>query len=192
MNKIVWAIRSKEWIKDNPGKGTMYKTELKEDEAPPINLLAPIRNKLKGERNKDLIHDTGIYLIICEQAKSVYVGQSINMGSRMRSHKMNITAIDPPQLQTYAKIREDWNKYGAISFEFKRYLPLPNTTTSEDLTNHENNTMWEYMNNGYKLYNTVITGNIYCPENLRGLVLDLIHAINKDSSLIDKVRSIIP
>lgn len=73
MSKGVWIRRTEDWIKIDqpPHNGATYA------------LKSKIKNKVKPI-------DSGVYVIICEREKCAYVGQSINMGARMRNHKLCI------------------------------------------------------------------------------------------------------
>ncbi len=190
MSKIVWAKRSEEWIKANPGKGTMYKTELIEGNDPPINLLHPIRNSIKNAKKNKEANDVGIYVIICEIEKSAYVGQSINMGTRLRNHKMQIVGEKIPDVKTYHKIREHFVKHGIVQFEFKRYLLMPDANTDQ-LTDAENRIIWEFKKNGYSIYNTIILGNIYCPDDMKEVIQKLIFLAADSKELQNKIKLLI-
>lgn len=190
MTKMVWAKRSEEWIKLNPGQPTMYKTELTEGEEPPSNLRQEIRNAYKQQLKNKKENDAGIYVIVCEVTKHAYVGQSINMGTRMRSHKMCIINADEPKIKTYIKMREHYKAHGINVFEFKRHIniELSNSNTLIDL---EIQTMKDYIGMGYTLYNSTIMGNVHCPDNLKLFIENIIAKCINDPTLIDKVKSLI-
>lgn len=182
----MWLKRSEDWIKQNPGKGTMYKCVA--ETAEPDNLtalLAPVRKQYQKKPKKGL--DSGIYAIICEQAKRAYIGQSECMGNRMRSHKMCITTDRAAsQKNTYKKIRADYLLYGADSMQYVR-LKTYLGATSDQLVEYETQTMFEYLAKGYQLYNSTPIGNVYVNPELLPLINTIIAKITQDPSIIPSI-----
>ena len=172
MDKFKWAHRTPEWIKENPGKPTMYKVSLEE--------IKPLQSP------EYKFGDTGVYVIICEKAKRVYVGQSTSMGTRMRNHKMNITNYRTNSQNVYLKMREDFIFYGEDSFQFNRHIHLGGATCDELLL-QETFTMYEFLDKGYELYNgTVPPRTLKCPTHLLKEMQELIDKIVENPSLLLK------
>jgi predicted GIY-YIG superfamily endonuclease len=180
--KKVWMKRSEEWIKQNPGKPTMYKDY--PNNANVNSLVFDTRRVVKKRYEK---RTSGIYVILCEPAKSVYVGMSENIESRLRSHKFNINR--KYNKSPYIKICEDIETYGVSSFELKIYEEVNQTS---NLFRKETETMHLFKRDGYNLYNQVIgelsKDLIYCKEELQPQINKLINLATKD---IDKFNNII-
>jgi hypothetical protein len=191
-----WQRRDPEWIKENPGKGTMYKVdengnEVKKGEEDKIIIK---REKFKREG----IPDAGTYAIICEKEKYVYVGQSISVATRLRSHKWIICKPFIPTEGNYGAhyvlMHEHFKKHGMEGFEFAKQKPLPGATNSE-LLFEEVNTMIEFLEQGYKPYNhlasyQMIRASIFCPEKFRPEVELLIQGLIKNKVSIESVKQL--
>lgn len=189
MSKTVWLKRSEEWIKNNPGKGTMYKAV---PETAPREALMSINgtNRKRYEKKPEGDSDRGIYVIICEIAKAAYIGQSYNMGVRMRNHKAAILGRISSQNKTYDKIKKDVTTHGIDSIIFTKHC-FVSENSSENLTEKENEVMYYYLNKGYRLYNCSIPGNILCPEKHLILINSLIEKLKYSPELADKITVLI-
>lgn len=184
--KQVWVKRPEEWIKQNPGKPTMYKTTVTEKETPPELIKQLTNESRRVYAKKDKGADIGIYAIICEPSKRAYIGQSINVQTRLRNHKMNIKTN---QMKCYAEMRKDIETHGIECFEFIR---IKHCINGEDLTEEENNSMGEYISKGYKLYNTAITANnLFVNPEHKELFFKLNQLINSNPDIINKLQALI-
>lgn len=192
MKKIIWVPRTAEWIRNNPGKGTMYKID--SSEQPPITASASIK-KIYQKNNTPIItkgEDAGIYAVICNATKSAYIGQSTNMDSRMRNHKMMIIGTQE-KCSVYIRMKKDYQQFGIESFDFIKCYKLP-FYTNENLWVKEQETMWEYIEKGYTLYNIAVSlgdNVIYCPIHLKDLITKFIISAKEDSTMIDKLVTIL-
>ena len=204
--KYIWKHRSKEWVNDNPKKGTMYKVYIDEQgkELPdpeesiyktengvPKKLLKP--NKYGGvdERRIEKYKKSdpkkrGVYVIICEAEKHAYIGQSFNILTRLRSHKMCIR--NKSDQSVYRKMHEHFTKHGMEAFQFVDYEYIEHAT-EQQLLNREAKIMAQFAKDGYKLYNMalskqVIDSSIFCPDSIRTDIERLIDYIrgNKDKA----------
>ncbi|MES2395878.1 MAG: GIY-YIG nuclease family protein [Bacteroidota bacterium] len=183
MENYVWVSRSQEWIKANPNKGSMYKFYTSDGE-PPATASAETRKKYKKRVKSEIENppkgaDAGIYVIICNSSRSVYVGQSVNMEVRMRNHKMLICGDRSVPMSTYVNMRKDFNKYGIESFEFIKYLKLPFDDGSM-LIEEEQKAICKFMDDGYNLYNTSLNlgmNIIYCPSKFKDRVKEFISSL---------------
>ncbi len=179
MDKYVWLYRSKEWIEKNPNKGTMYKalvSDIKKD-TDISSLTSRERFKIKNKTKKVV---AGTYLIVCEKSNSVYVGQSINVHSRLRQHKYQLLKEknDLTQL-VYLKMKNDIAKHGIDSFSFQLYEQIENAT-NEALLIKETELMHKVLSLGVNLYNTHIPFSpqfIYCPDNIKEKVKEFINEL---------------
>lgn len=216
--KYIWKHRSKEWVNDNPKKGTMYKVYLDEQgrELPdpeesvyktengvPKKLLKPNRHGYVNERRIEKYKKSdpkkrGVYVIICEVEKHAYVGQSFNVLTRLRSHKLFIR--NKPEQSVYKKMHEHFNKHGMEAFQFVDYEYIEHAT-EQQLLNKEAKVMAEFAKNGYKLYNMalskqVIDSSIFCPDHIRPDIERLINYVrgnsDKEHKLIAFINSLNP
>lgn len=209
-----WKHRSKEWVKENPGKGTMYKEYLGPEPEPkknkPIDLKpiqktinkaisTPKRNGIKesiGSKEKIPQGIIGIYAIVCEKEKCVYVGQSKNIAVRLRSHKMTIASDDPYyDTKVYKQMREHRKKHGADVFNFLVYKILNGAETKE-LLSEENNAMIYYASNGYKLYNSslcteLVNSMIMCPEQFKQIILNTIDKLATKTDFESRLKTLL-
>lgn len=188
MEKEIWVRRSPEWIKENPKGGTMYKVKVGGDEPTPntaSNYVKRTYNKLKNKTDK------GIYAIICEPSKHVYVGQSIRVNTRIRSHRYKLINQHTNCVKTYKKMREDFLIHGLDGFQFIKCKDMPDALT-EDLINSERETMFEFLEKGYKLYNYQIeVYNIYCPLKIKDTIQKIIDFYEINTEIIDKIETIL-
>ena len=174
--KYKWERRAPEWIKENPGKGTMYKVfedgtieEPKQAKTKPVEI--PLLSFCKAT-------DAGVYVIENSRYKYAYVGQSKNMGVRLRNHKMNIISVHESDANVYLKMRQHYRDGEENDFEFIRYVSMPNATQTA-LLEKEKEVMSEYVRLGYTLYNlsvnvTVEAETIYCPIKYQELIKSVV------------------
>ncbi len=193
-DKIIWLKRSPEWIKNNPGQPTMYKGVLNLDDDYKGNVLLKKEKKKKLDEIKNTnsdFPDAGVYIIVNNETKSVYVGQSINMSNRLRSHKHYILEKAVNKNQVYDKMIEDKIKHGIESFEFIKYILMPNKNGME-LVEVENDVMHEFMAKGYSLYNrSVYLGNIYCPIKYKDDIVKVIDLLIINPERLSELKSFI-
>lgn len=165
-----WIHRSKEWIAANPGKPTMFKVTKAGEIVESDSALTKCPNG-------------GVYVILCEASKHVYVGQSKNAEVRLRNHKMIISRLckTPENSDIYGKMIKHYEFHGEDSFVFKKYLKVD---FEEDLLVKEIEIMVEFIENGYTLYNRLVPREIlnkmvYVPDYIRNKVLDYIKKISQ-------------
>jgi predicted GIY-YIG superfamily endonuclease len=179
MKKEVWLFRSKEWIAQNPNKPTMYKASLEniDKECEINNLVKKTRNKIKNQ-NKKVI--AGTYLILCKESNTAYVGQSVNIHSRLRQHKYQLAKETNNSMSlVYLKMKKDIEKYGSDCLSFEVYEELENPTI-ETLLIKETELMHKIFHKGMFLYNTYIPFSVdllYCPEDIKQKVKDFIKSV---------------
>ena len=118
---------------------------------------------------------SGIYVIICEKKKYAYIGQSKNIGSRLRAHKMCILGNDKHPITPYIKMKEHLDEHGIESFQFLIHELCP----EKDRLPKEAEAMIYYLELGYTLYNKVIAvgnsnNNIYCKDEFHPIIKDII------------------
>ena len=208
MQKTKWMKRDPEWIKLNPGMGTMYKVY--EDGTPFIeeNRPASIREEVIPEPifiskfNKKVVgSEPGLYTITCEVEKMVYVGMSENVGSRLRNHKMIVAGIYDAVSQSsmYLELKAHVNKHGSNCLIYKKHVDITDCTVG-DLLRAETELMAEMIRKGYKLYNRKISKEIYdetiyCPNAYRDNMIKIVEWITvgegaNDSKFNDFVNSL--
>ena len=198
MENLKWFKRSDDWIKENPKQPTMFKgyindqgeiidttlskpaskklrTVIDYTNHPIITTQEEIPMELQKESDKfpkEEWPDPGVYVILFEPQKFVYVGQSKNMANRMRNHKMNILSnTAEAKDKSYYLMRKHRDEYGIKEFKFQTHLKLPGVTSSELLMN-EGKTMLLYLEKGYTLYNRqvtkeIINNSVFCPTEFR-------------------------
>lgn len=192
----IWLPRSAEWIKDNPGKGTLYKVD--KNTLTPVDTKEPekIKSKFQPDFKSNVktyfipkLKHSGTYAIICDKAKYVYVGQSQNVKTRLRAHKMAI--ISPlTKLSTYTLMKEHWKQFGIKSFQFVECQKIEDT---KDLLEAEINTMVEFLTKGYRLYNKQLPIGefaIYCPKDII-LTIQKTILMCKDKDFLQKIEALI-
>ncbi len=185
-----WEKRTEDWIKENPGKGTMFKRY--------FNNTDEKAEVIKEERTKVypiMKDDFGVYAIICDAEKCVYVGQSQNMNVRIRSHKMSILG---PSIKKgiYVKIKEHCEKHGPSCLEFKKILRLPEGSKIEDLLIKEDEIMAEFLQKGYTLYNFSVNNSLYndhlhCPKDYKSIILKTIDKLASETDFINKLNKLL-
>lgn len=214
MQKTKWMKRDPEWIKANPGKGTMYKVD---DDGKEI--VSSVSNQIevvvpKASVKSNIIYhkpvnkgptingsEPGVYVIVCEIEKTAYVGKSDNVSTRLRSHKMMVFSDKSAGKcsSTYALMREHVEAHGPNCLVFKKHADV-NTRYNEDLLKAESELMAYMIQEGYKLYNKLIyreafEDTIYVPAQYRGNVVKIIEWLTvgegaNDSKFNDFVNSL--
>lgn len=191
-NKLIWLKRDAEWIKNNPGKPTMYKgkLDLNNDYKGEVLLKKAKKDKINIIKNENSdFPDAGVYIILNEKTKSVYVGQSINMSSRIRNHRHFILEKAINKYKVYDKMIKDKKNHGIESFEFIKYVLMPNKNTQE-LKQVENDVMHEFKAKGYELYNMEVSlGNVYCPIKYKDDISNIINLIVIDPDKLKTIKS---
>ena len=93
---------------------------------------------------------TGVYIIKNLKNEKVYVGQSVDIKSRWRTHKRELNNNSHKNI----KLQNAWNKYGRDNFSFEVIL----TCSKEELNSNEKYYVTKY--NSYKDgYNMTFGGN---------------------------------
>lgn len=137
-------------------------------------------------------NSAGIYTIICEQSKSVYIGQSMSVETRLRSHKSCL--LNNVRNKVYDRMRKDLASYGIEAFTFARFCYCP--PVAGTLLKTEEETMKEFFNNGYTLYNsglssalkdTIMSEHIKCPVKYQSLILEIINRFQYDTDYVNKL-----
>lgn len=201
MKNYVWKKRSEDWIKNNPGLPTMYKeyfesgvlsiSEVKELPKEKIRHIEFKPNPKFERANYSLSGpDAGVYVILCENMKHAYVGQSKAMDNRMRQHKYSIVK-DCVKGKVYELMHEHKLEHGAEAFTFIKHTKMPHAS-EKDLKIQEKKVMHMYIQDGYTLYNIDIAGNLYCDEAIRPFIMSVINAVSENSQLIEDIKKLIP
>lgn len=186
--KFVWKSKGDQWRKENPSQTYMYKcyegeAEFIQPKKKQIKYVSPLkeRSSFKAFTPKVPSVEAGIYVIVCEKEKHAYVGQSLNMAIRLRSHKLALTTRKNNSNVTYVKMKEHCGTHGIEAFEFKLYKPLP-LASLKTLLENERKVMAEMVKSGYNLYNISVNADmlgetISCPKELQNLLVDLISKV---------------
>jgi len=121
----------------------------------------------------------GIYHIKCVPLDRYYVGQSKNVPSRIRNHKMNLkNGTYGGKNKGLSQMQQDYDAMPEGSFVFAQIC----SCEEDDL--YEMETFWakSYVNNGFEVYNyflnTEVTG-LVCPDAFREIVKRVITALDK-------------
>jgi len=195
MKGYVWKQRDAEWIKNNPGKGTMYKESA--DKEITVELLpakeakvSPIHSLFRPNNFK-----IGIYIILCETERSVYVGQSRNMEGRLKHHKSTIKAGKKSRNNVYTRMIEHKEKHGLKAFEFLQYWEM-DSPSSDELLRCEDKTMIKYLNEGYSLYNysvcsEISSNSVYCNPSIKPQITQLINLVKEKPEIMNKIEELI-
>lgn len=193
MSQYVWAKRSAEWIKENPGKGTMYKIPIEQKE----EIKKEVKNLMVSRAEKKRIElqtkTCGVYAIICEIEKMAYIGESFNMEVRLRNHKMCINNSSS-HAAMYSLMNMHQYKHGKECFKFIKVHEIENTGSKEALLIKEAETMHEFIDMGYKLYNQSIPSNpnsINCPKHLADDIKTIISKVKDNAELLNKILMLI-
>lgn len=184
--KHVWVKRSDEWIKNNPGKPTLYKVNKEEVNAETNGLKAVVTRKFKKRQSEK----AGLYVITCEKTKSAYVGMSTDLTKRIYSHKIKILSNNSKEV-VYSKICKDVSEHGFDSLEFKVFeINAPDKILLEK----EQEMMHLYLSKGYRLYNTVVNTNgntVYCPYEYQKAISNIIAKCCENPKLIERIEQFI-
>lgn len=181
-----WLRRPDEWIKENPGKPYMYKE--KHSNGVPENT---VKFSSFYPRQKYVDRFAGVYVVLCNKSSCAYVGQSKNVHTRLRSHKMAMQSTQAKG-SVYIKMRQDLMKYGIDSFSFVFHKKCDNNV--EVLLKEEALAMMHYVKEGYSLYNKVISvspESIYCPQEHQLLISNIVDKICNDKNYLDALYSFI-
>jgi hypothetical protein len=131
----------------------------------------------------------GVYGVFCNATNSVYIGQSKNVPTRMRNHRMNL------KNGVYRKnhlwqMQSDYDKHGEESF---RYLQIAQCN-EEQLLSLETQYCVQYHTDGYTLYNGYIhteSTGLYCPKPFEPIITRIIKLLDRGRiSLPDLERGI--
>lgn len=130
-------------------------------------------------RSVDYKRTTGIYAIEVKEKNMVYVGQSVDVPTRIRQHKSVLKAgrCKNREMQT------DWDK--GYQFEFK----LIEECYNKDLLFKETKHTRQYVRDGWGVYNVCIVSETVIaniPTQHKDFVLELLKAI--DSGVVQKER----
>jgi hypothetical protein len=186
--KYIWERRTPEWIKENPGKGTMYKRYI-------VPIIPEPKKVQYLEVKEDLIgKDAGVYVIFCDNEMYAYVGQSLNMDVRMRSHKMYMSRKSKGQ-NSYINMKRHINKHGMDGFRFVKHFPMP-FSTREQLLERECLVMGEVVRMGYTLYNKSISMEmvqeyVSCPKDFQPLILKTIDLLASSDYFVKKLTGFV-
>ena len=114
--------------------------------------LVPDKAKPKPKKGTTLIHDNnvGVYKIHCLINDKIYVGQSVNVKVRLKTHKHNLNKREYAKKQS--DLQADWDKYGAENFAFE----LVHECESHFLLRWETYYIDYFAKAGHKLYNIVL------------------------------------
>lgn len=153
-------------------------------------MVVPKNEKLTfpevGKSRQRIIWDSqiGIYRIVNEEKKTVYVGQSKNVPVRIRSHKSalknNAYSFKGDKLKA---LQDDYNKFGIGSFVFEQIFECD----PDDLLEWETYYCKLHAEEGYTLYNYFINtdiGGLMCPAEFKEIITKLINKL--DSGQIKK------
>lgn len=200
-NKAKWLKRDDEWIKANPGKPTMYKVVVDV-----VTIEESERDQTTTQAVKKLLTpkgrfpDAGIYAVVCEIEMYVYIGQSTNMGSRLRNHKMIILGGASSEEEKYVLIKEHVKIHGADAIQFVKIKvvkePEGDGFLKHELLREEANAMEYYFNKGYRLYNKAIpqdmfNNSVLVTPQYKPVVNNLVKLLTEGRITIDQVRAFI-
>lgn len=134
--------------------------------------------KQEEQRTEKLSELIGIYKLECIPAKSVYIGQSKNIPSRLKAHKSRLRGKSINYAESYPDIKRDYTLYGDSLMKFE---PI-HYCSAKDLHKWETYYIKLYREEGYTIYNklhntsaTILNvPNIY-QESLRDIIKALDH-----------------
>lgn len=194
-----WVKQSPEWIKNNPGKPTMYKQFGKylPDELIKREKVASAIKYMTSPPLLELPDHSGygVYAIVCEAEKYAYVGESKNVSVRIRNHKMNIMGHTPTDSKAYTLMRDHRKKHGIEGFSFVVHTDKEFNSKSI-LLEAEAYLMGQYLSDGYKLYNSAISlfgakDIMYCPKELTPLMIKLINLLSRNIISLKEMEAIL-
>jgi hypothetical protein len=140
---------NKKWRRNNPEKVRQWRKQRyhKDIEAS----RAKTRQAVKEYRDRCT---SGVYGIFNKQKKIVYVGESAQIEMRWTSHRSALNT----GVKCNQTLLEDWRLGGEDSFEFRILYEMKHSTKDERLLKEEQ-TILEYENKGYKVYNEIRRNN---------------------------------
>lgn len=193
---FVWKRRSDEWIKENPGKSYMYKENIGTgfEEPPPTKGVSNLREAFIPKRVKEIPAGAvcGIYVIVCEKEKYVYVGESQNIGVRLRNHKMCIDKYKGKGV-SYIKMMEHRKKHGIKAFQFLIHQACD--AGKLERMELENQAMLHYASMGYSLYNINIgipcEDRMYCPSEFQSVLKEIIRLLPTNPKLYTDLQNLV-
>ena len=120
----------------------------------------------------------GIYKITCKENGKVYIGRSINIDERLKSHKRSLVSGK----HINKKLQADFNKYGedAFVFEVERYTGIPLDTLYYESYYSEK---YDVFNSGYN------KGRLSKSESIKRVINNLDYYVDKFTELTDKIPS---
>lgn len=113
--------------------------------------------------------EMGIYAIICEVKKRIYIGQSKNVSVRLRNHLYTLKKNEYANGKIF-QMQDDFNQLGENSFVFIKICDIDD---KKQLFDKETEIIKEYVDKGYLPYNTFInteTTGMFCPVKFKPLV----------------------
>lgn len=171
----------------NPKKDIIKQNIVKTDIEKTIITEKPVKKRIGSV--------SGTYAIVCEVEKHVYIGQSIDVSNRLRSHRMFMSGRKI-ESKTYIKIKEHVNKHGIGAFDFRIHMECQDSSL-KNLLHMESQAMADYVKMGYKLYNSSINiqtveNAIFCPEKYRDIINLIIKKIDENNfgKISDFINSI--
>lgn len=97
---------------------------------------------------KHLSVDAGIYVIKNKVNNAVYIGQAVNIRSRVCHHR----SLLKKGKHTNKLLQADWELFGEESFSVKTVKKV----SKKNLTIHEHNVLQQYIMDGFFVYNLKI------------------------------------
>lgn len=133
----------------------------------------------------------GIYRIVNEGLKTVYIGQSINVPTRIRQHKHMLKGgLYGTKGDKMKALQDDYNRFGLEAFKFEQI----HACEPDDLLEWETYYCKLYHDEGYALYNhfinTEMTG-IFCPDAFKPTIEKLINFLDKGRIQIEQLEQAI-
>lgn len=123
----------------------------------------------------------GVYCILCRSENTVYIGQSINVPNRIKSHKSALKRGSySNNTKGLQKMQSDYNKYGVEDFVFTQIAECE----SGDLYQLETESIKQYLDNDFEIYNYFVNtklSGIFCPPQFRDV-------INRTIKLLDESK----
>ena len=128
---------------------------------------------MSNKRDKE-----GIYKITCKENGKIYIGRSINIDERLKSHKRSLVA----GRHINKKLQTDFNEYGedAFVFEVEKYTGVPLDTLYYESYYAEK---YDVFNNGYN------KGKLSKSESIKKVIDNLDYYVKKFTELTDKIPS---
>lgn len=121
--------------------------------------------------------EIGVYAITCNETKSVYIGQSKNIPTRLRNHLFKLRKGD--YLEPYEKWQIDFDELGEKNFSFGAIY----SCDEEKLLFWETYYIKLYRDEGWTIYNvqhvTCDNSIVTCPNEYADLVRRLVSQLEK-------------